>query len=1032
MQLANSSFGPAFTGRLEEVTCPLLLSLGNQSSLTGEIEVIVGDTVYEISLEEGHFIGMVKNGELLSATLLEQDERDRISVFVKEIALMFTHASGSFRMTWREQPKYSHVSPDRVPMPFLLRYGLARTTNSELLPSLFQAIFPFPTTIKLHATRDIIQLMGGKVEEELEPYKQGQTVIPGRTPESLQQALLVLWSMCLLESDHTSNTITHYYNCLQVLRQPPIDALPMTFEAFWPLDIDTSTPSSEMILDLEEIVVEEETPAKRPAAVATVRGSGASAFAGLNLTRDATPAPREVDLIISDELLAASKAPELFPLLLENMETWRASDLFVSTGKSPAVRVHGSIHTLELPPTKAEQFEHFQAQILTPETLQRLQSEGDLDVGYSPNPKRRFRLNFHRQQGQWGLVARAIPSGKLTFQDLNLPPQLQTLASQQRGLILVTGATGSGKSTTLAAMLHHINATRQAHIVTIEEPIEFVHEEVRSRITQREVGSDTQSFHAALRHVVRESPDVIMIGEMRDQETMSVALSAALTGHLVLATLHTINAVQTLQRIMSYYPEHLRHQVATDLSLSLRGIVSQRLIPNINGTGRVIAVEMLTATPAVGQLLRNQRIDELADVLENDNDPGIQSFNSSLTTLFRRGKISYEMGRAYSTNPEQFALLAQGMSTGVGTFRGKEKEEESSNLDIQSLLEVTMEKGASDLHLTVGRPPIFRINGALVPMKCAPLSEGDMRTLLYSALSTPQRTAYQLEREIDFALAVRSGQRFRINAYYQKGQMAASLRAIPSEIPDPRELSVPESILEMVDAPHGLLLVTGPTGSGKSTTLACMIDRINRSRPCRIITIEDPIEFTHRSRMATIDQREVMSDTKSFASALKYILRQDPDVILIGEMRDQETIRAALTAAETGHLVLATLHTNSAVQTIARIVDVFSDHQQPQIRSQLSTSLLGVVSQRLLPRKEGKGRIPAFEIMMASPAIRNLIREDKMHQALGIMESSRSMGMITLDTFLQRLYEAGVVSYQDALRYITNPTLLQAPAETNE
>lgn len=1024
MQLANSSSGPALTGRLEEVTCPLLLALANQSSLTGELKVTVGDIIYEISLEEGHFIGMVKNNELLTPTLLDQEERERISVFVKEIAAMFAFTNGTFQMTWREQPSHSHISPDRVPMPFLLRYGLARTTNPELLSFLFQAVFPFPTTIKIHATRDIIQLMGGKVEEELEPYKQGQTVIPGRAPESLQQALVVLWSMCLLESDHTSNAITHYYNCLQVLRQPPIDALPMTFEPFWPVETDNhdSLPSQEMILDLEEIVVEEEAPKAKAPAVATARAK----IPPLSAQQEPPPL-QEVDLILSDELLAASKSHELFPALLENMEKWSASDLFVSAGKSPAVRVHGSIHTLELPPTKNDQFEHFQNDILTAEARQRMTDEGDLDVGYSLDNQRRFRLNFHRQKGQWGLVARAIPSGKLTFQDLHLPPQLKTLASQQRGLILVTGATGSGKSTTMAAMVHHINTTRQAHIVTIEEPIEFVHEDIRSRITQREVGSDTQSFQAALRHVVRESPDVILIGEMRDQETMSVALSAALTGHLVLATLHTINAVQTLQRIMSYYPEHLRHQVATDLSLSLRGIVSQRLIPNMEGTGRVIAVEMLTATPAVTQLLRNQRIDELADVLENDNDPGIQSFNASLTYLFRKSKISYEMGKAYSTNPDQFALYAQGMSTGVGTFRGLQQETDSSNLDIQSLLELTMEKGASDLHLTVGRPPIFRVNGSLHPMKRAPLSEGDMRTLLYSTLSTPQRTTYQLEREIDFALAIKSGQRFRINAYFQKGQMAASLRAIPSEIPDPRTLSVPESILELVDAPHGLLLVTGPTGSGKSTTLACMIDRVNRSRPCRIITIEDPIEFTHRSRMATIDQREVMSDTKSFASALKFILRQDPDVILIGEMRDQETIRAALTAAETGHLVLATLHTNSAVQTIARIVDVFSDNQQPQIRSQLSTSLLGVVSQRLLPRKGGEGRIPAFEIMIASPAIRNLIREDKMHQALGIMESSRSMGMITLDTFLQRLYEAGVINYQDALRYINNPTLLQPP-----
>jgi twitching motility protein PilT len=680
---------------------------------------------------------------------------------------------------------------------------------------------------------------------------------------------------------------------------------------------------------------------------------------------------------------------------------------------------------LPLPQISRAQFQHFQDNILTGEAIARFQASGDLDVGYSISATHRFRINFHRQKGVIAMVARAIPSGHLSLETLGLPAQLRELADLQRGLILITGATGSGKSTTLAAMIHHINSTRHAHIITIEEPIEFIHQDLRSRITQREVGSDTASFQSALRHIVRESPDVILIGEMRDMETMTVALSAALTGHLVFATLHTIDAVQTVQRIMSYYPEHLRHQVATDLSLSLQGIVSQRLLPNIKANSRVVAIEMLTVTPAVAQLLRQQRVPELHDILEHANDPGICSFNRSLIDLFRRGQIDYDIGKAYATNPDQFALAAQGMETGIATFRTVDGLPPNIGIDLKSLLKLTLERGASDLHLTSGRPPILRINGHLYPLDYPPLNEADMRRLLFSTLSTPQRTAFQLEREIDFALSLDNGQRFRINAYHQKGKMAAAMRAIPSVIPSAENLAISESILELVDHPHGLLLVTGPTGSGKSTTLACMIDRINRTRPCRIITIEDPIEFTHESILATIDQREVFADTKSFASALKYILRQDPDVVLIGEMRDLETISAALTAAETGHLVLATLHTNSAIQTIARIVDVFPAHQQAQVRSQLSASLLGVVSQRLLIRHDQPGRIAAFEIMIANPAIRNLIREDKMHQARSIIESSRSIGMITLDYYLQRLYQANVISYQDAIRYITNPQLIE-------
>ena len=292
-----------------------------------------------------------------------------------------------------------------------------------------------------------------------------------------------------------------------------------------------------------------------------------------------------------------------------------------------------------------------------------------------------------------------------------------------------------------------------------------------------------------------------------------------------------------------------------------------------------------------------------------------------------------------------------------------------------------------------------------------------MRMLLHSIMSSRQRTIYELEREVDFSLALENGQRFRVNAYFQKGQMAAAMRAIPVEIPDPGALHIPTSVLELADKPHGLLLIVGPTGSGKSTTMACLIDRINHNRSCRIITIEDPVEYTHRSVMATIDQREVYADTLSFSAALKYILRQDPDVVLVGEMRDLETIQSTLTAAETGHLVLATLHTNDAVQSIDRMIDVFPAHQQSQVRSQLAASLQAVISQRLLARGDGNGRIAAFEVMIGTNAIRNLIRENKMHQALGVMEASKTEGMITMDRALADLLEQEMITEEDALRY---------------
>jgi len=302
-----------------------------------------------------------------------------------------------------------------------------------------------------------------------------------------------------------------------------------------------------------------------------------------------------------------------------------------------------------------------------------------------------------------------------------------------------------------------------------------------------------------------------------------------------------------------------------------------------------------------------------------------------------------------------------------------------------------------------------------------------MRSLLFSIMSERQRTTYELDRELDFALAVEDGRRFRVNAYYQKGRMAAALRAIPRAIPDAEELRLPPDLLELGAASQGLLLVVGPTGSGKSTTMACLVDRINRTRKCRVLTIEDPVEYAHESILATVDQRELYADTHSFAAALKFILRQDPDVILVGEMRDYDTISAVLTAAETGHMVFATMHSNDAIQAIDRIVDVFQSHQQGQARSQLSACLLGVVSQRLLPLKGDAGLVPAFELMVATPAIRNLIREQKMHQARGVMEASRRDGMVTMDMALKDLYETGQVEYEEVLRYLDNPRAIAVP-----
>jgi twitching motility protein PilT len=335
---------------------------------------------------------------------------------------------------------------------------------------------------------------------------------------------------------------------------------------------------------------------------------------------------------------------------------------------------------------------------------------------------------------------------------------------------------------------------------------------------------------------------------------------------------------------------------------------------------------------------------------------------------------------------------------------------------LYDLLKMMIEKNASDLHITTGSPPRLRIDGKLVNIDHPPLSPTDTKTVCYSILTDAQKHKYEENNELDLSFGVKGLSRFRANIFMQRGAVAGAFRTIPFEIRSFKDLGLPDVIGELVKKPRGLILVTGPTGSGKSTTLAAMIDKINTERAEHIITVEDPIEYLHPHKKCLINQREVNADTASFKAALRYVLRQDPDVVLIGEMRDLETIEAALTVSETGHLTLATLHTNSAVQTINRVIDVFPPHQQEQIRVQLSFVLEGVFAQQLIPKKSGQGRVLAVEMMVPNPAIRNLIREDKTHQLYSMMQTGQAKsGMQTMNQSLIDLYTKGLITYEDAI-----------------
>lgn len=337
-----------------------------------------------------------------------------------------------------------------------------------------------------------------------------------------------------------------------------------------------------------------------------------------------------------------------------------------------------------------------------------------------------------------------------------------------------------------------------------------------------------------------------------------------------------------------------------------------------------------------------------------------------------------------------------------------------ADLHLDDLLRYTAEQGASDLHLSVGLPPMIRMDGKLVPTDYMPLTPRDTQRLVYDILNNEQIQWFEKTKELDFSYGVKDIGRFRVNVYRQRGSVGAAMRAIPSKVPSMEELGLPLILKELALKHSGLILVTGPTGSGKSTTIATMIDHINNSRNCHIMTIEDPIEYLHSHKKSMINQRELNSDTDSFDNALRAVLREDPDVILIGEMRDLETIASALTLAETGHLVFGTLHTRNAPQTIDRVVDVFPAHQQDQIKVQLSNTIEAVIAQQLIP-KLGGGRFAAVEIMVANPAIRNLIREGKTHQIYSIMETSSQQGMRTMDRVLADAHRAGLISYEEAL-----------------
>lgn len=344
---------------------------------------------------------------------------------------------------------------------------------------------------------------------------------------------------------------------------------------------------------------------------------------------------------------------------------------------------------------------------------------------------------------------------------------------------------------------------------------------------------------------------------------------------------------------------------------------------------------------------------------------------------------------------------------------------------ITEIMRVAHEAGASDVHITVGVPPKMRVNGNLLTMNYPKLLPADTLEIVLEVMSEVQRERFEERGEYDMSFSIPELGRYRVNAYKQRGTCAMALRLVSTQVPSPEVLGVPDSVINLYERKRGLILVTGPTGSGKSTTLAAIIDKINNNRDAHVITLEDPIEYLHQHKMSMVNQREIGLDSQSYANALRAALREDPDVILVGEMRDFETISVAITAAETGHLVLSTLHTIGAASTVDRVIDVFPPHQQQQIRVQFANVLEAVISQQLIPTMDGRGRVAAFEVMHANHAVRNLIREGKSHQLVSVMQTNRKMGMITMDESITQLFFEGKIDREMAIQFAVDPDGMQ-------
>ena len=681
----------------------------------------------------------------------------------------------------------------------------------------------------------------------------------------------------------------------------------------------------------------------------------------------------------------------------------KASDLHLSAGLPPMIRVHGDIRRINLPPMEHEDVHAMVYDIMSDAQRKTYEENLECDFSFAVPNLARFRVNAFVQQRGAAAAFRTIPAKVLSLEELNAPKVFAEMTNRPRGLILCTGPTGSGKSTTLAAMVNHVNENEYGHMLTIEDPIEFLHESKKCLINQRELGPHTLSFPNALRAALREDPDYILVGEMRDLETIRLALTAAETGHLVFGTLHTSSAAKTIDRIIDVFPAAEKEMVRAMLSESLVSVISQTLLKTKDGQGRIAAHEIMIGTPAIRNLIRENKVAQMYSTIQTSQSVGMNTLDQCLVDLVRRNMINIAEARNRAVNKDLF-------------MGGWSMERERATKFIHELLDLLVKQNGSDLFITAAFPPAIKVDGKITPVSKTQLTPQHTIELVRSVMNDKQASEFEGSKECNFAISPPGIGRFRVNAFVQQGRVGMVLRTITTNIPKFEELGLPPVLKDVIMSKRGIMLFIGATGAGKSTSMASLLGYRNENSYGHIITIEDPIEFVHDHHNCIVTQREVGVDTEGWDIALRNSMRQAPDVILVGEIRERQTMDHAVAFAETGHLLLATLHANSTNQAMDRIINFFPEERRAQLLMDLSLNVRAFVAQRLIPRRDGRGRVPAVEVMLNSPLISDLIFKGDVSGIKEIMKKSRELGMQTFDQSLFDLYEAGLITYEDALR----------------